>query len=337
MIKKQQKQLAIQNAVMAVMEKNRSTWQSVAELSHKYDRYIRNLKKTEDYFIILQTDLSPLKLKRKSARKILIDRLFPVTSVLAVFANDTGDRKLAKTLINKVTELEKMNSNSLSKYGIRILKTSGRMLNPQPAQGRKGPKRLISDYGVTGQHLESMKDALDNFIRADVDLKETRMFKKKSKARLKKRIRYNKEMLVSIDRMIHLFRDSHKHFYNAYIKARIPAEEIAAPPVPKVEPVQEAVTLKKEPVAPVQEAGTLKKEPVATKKEPEAPKKSDASSKKGAAGPKKRAVKPGNASATASRSTARRPVGRPRKTPAKGNQPSPGKPASARGRNARKK
>ncbi len=318
MIKKQKKQLAIQNAVMAVMEKNRSTWQSVAELSHKYDRYIRNLKKTEDYFIILQADLKPLKLKRKSARNILIDRLFPVTSVLAVFANDTGDRMLAKTLINKVTELEKMNSNALSKYGIRILKSTGRLLNPQPERVRKGPKQMISGYGITGQHLESLKDALDNFIRADVDLKETRLIKKKSKARLKKRIRYNKALLVSIDRMIHLFRDSHKAFYNAYIKSRIPGEADAVTSIKQVPPVQEAVAPKKEAVAP-------KKEAVAPKKEAVAP-------KKGAVALKKGGVKPRKAPSTASSSTTKRPVGRPRKTPASGTLPAAIKPAASRGK-----
>ncbi|MCK4746133.1 MAG: hypothetical protein KAT15_03820, partial [Bacteroidales bacterium] len=81
------------------------------------------------------------------------------------------------------------------------------------------------DYGLTPRHLESLQFALDNSIRDEADFNETKLKKKKSKAKFEQRIRENNLLLKKkLDRMMHLFRDSQKTFYGAYIKSRIAAE-----------------------------------------------------------------------------------------------------------------
>ena len=226
MTEKQQKQLFIQKAVMEVMEENLSKWQSVKELKKKYDLFVRNIKKIDDYDTILRTDFAPLKEKKAISKKELVGKVFPVTSVLGVFACDNGDKKMGKLANVKFSELEKMKHNALVKYSTRVLKISGPLIEQNPEAGEKTTKHVIADYGLTSKHLDDLKTAKDNSIRDEAAYAEIRLRKKKSKAKLERRIRDNNTLLKKkLDRMMHLFSDSQKSFYSAYIKSRIPAEK----------------------------------------------------------------------------------------------------------------
>lgn len=226
MTRKQQKQLFIQKAVMEVMEKNLSKWQSVKELKKKYDLFVRNIKKIDDYDTILRTDFAPLKEKRAISKKELMGKVFPVISVLGVFAYDKGDKKTGKLANVKFSELEKMKHNALVKYSTRVLKISGLLIEQNPEAGEKTTKHVIADYGLTSKHLEGLQTALDISIGDEAAYAEIRLRKKKSKAKLERRIRDNNTLLKKkLDRMMHLFSDSQKSFYSAYIKSRIPAEK----------------------------------------------------------------------------------------------------------------
>ena len=87
---------------------------------------------------------------------------------------------------------------------------------------------MIADYGLTSKHLENLRSALEACTGDEELFTATRIEIKKGKVKLDLRIRENNQLLKKkIDRMIHLFRDSQKSFYNAYIKSRLPAE--AAP------------------------------------------------------------------------------------------------------------
>ncbi|MCK5136934.1 MAG: hypothetical protein KAR19_14200 [Bacteroidales bacterium] len=225
MTEKQQNQLAVQKAVMDVMEKNITKWQSIAELKSKYDLFVWNIKKIDGYKVILQTDLASLKEKKTNTRKELTEQAFPVTSVLGVFMYDMGDKKLGKFINMKYSELEKMNPDVLERYCIKVLKISRALMDQNVEAEKKAPKHVIGDYGLTAKHLDTLQIALDQYIREEAVFSETRLSKKKSKSKLNRRIRENNVLLKKkIDRMMHLFRDSQKTFYKAYIKSRIPAE-----------------------------------------------------------------------------------------------------------------
>ncbi len=225
MKEKQKKQVAVQNAVMAVVEKNRTKWQTVGEFKNKINSFVWNLQKIEDYKAVLQIDLAPLKERRSRSKLELIDQVFPITSVLGVYAHDMGDSKLEKVVNKKFSALEKLKYDLLASYCIKVLKTSEKLLDQSKDQVKKSPKHIITDYGLTVKHLDSLQAVLDDYIRANKEFSETRLSKRKSKIKLKRHIRENKILLKkSIDRMMHMFRDTQRPFYNAYIKARIPVD-----------------------------------------------------------------------------------------------------------------
>jgi len=231
MNKKQQEQVAVQKSVMEVMEGNLAKWQSVSELKRKYDRFIRILKKIDDYNAALQIDLSPLKENKTKSKKELVGMVFPVTSVLGVYAFDMGDSKLGKLVNVKFSDIEKMKTSELEQYCFKILRISTKLLEFKQDSDKKPPKHLIADYGMNARHLQSLKFALDSFVRSEVALSEARLKKKKSKEKLKKSIGENNRILKKkMDLMMHLFRDSQKIFYAAYIKSRIPVEATKTSP-----------------------------------------------------------------------------------------------------------
>lgn len=215
---------------MEVMEKNLSKWQSITELKSKYDQFVRNIKKIEDYIKILQTEPAPLKQTKNDANKALVEHVFPVTSVLGVYACDRGDKKLCRMASIKFTELEKFKHGDLVKFSRKILKITGKLLDQQTEEGKKPPKHLLADYGLTAQHLDKVKVALDTCIKDEVVYREVRSTKKQSQVKLDQRIRDNNQIMKKkLDRIMHLFRDTQKTFYNAYIKARIPVESTEKP------------------------------------------------------------------------------------------------------------
>ncbi len=309
MTNKQKEHVAIQKAVMGVMEKNLTQWQSIAELKSKYDQFVRNVKKIDDYSVILQTNLTPLKEKRADSTRKLVEQLFPVTSVLGVFAYDMGDKKLGNLCNAKYSELEKMKHDSLVKFSVKALKTSDRLLDQQEKMGKKKPKHRLTDYGLTPKHLKNLQLILDSCIREEAHFKETRLKKKKSKVKLNRSIRENNLLLKKkMDRMMHLFRDTHQAFYSAYIKSRIPAE------VPTKAPGKPAASAKPAPApkAAASTKSTAVKKPATTAKKPATTAKKPAASAK----------KPATTAKTTSSATKRAPAGR--KTSAAGTKPPAG-------------
>lgn len=223
----------MQKAVMNVMEQYATKWQPIPEMQHKYDLFVHTLKKIDDHMAILGKDPEPLKVKRDQSRTGLVERLFPVTSVMAVLASDLGDKKIGVLTGARYNDLEKMDQDVLVKYCTKILKVSGRMLAQQPVDGKKSPGHMISGYGLTTGHLEGLQAALDKFTRDAKDYSDLRLQQKKSKLKLDSSIRANNRLLKSkLDRMIHLFRETQPAFYKAYIKARLPVAKTAIKTTP---------------------------------------------------------------------------------------------------------
>jgi hypothetical protein len=215
-----EKQVAIQKYVMDVMEKNIVKWKDVEEIKKKYDHFVRNLKKIEDDLLIISTDLSPLEQKSTASKEELIRKVSPIAGVLGVYAGDIGDMKLARIGGMSEKELRKIQPKALKKYCTKVIKISGDLLRPVD-ENKKPPKRVISGYGLTPLHLEKLHQALDQYISQEAKFLESRKKYKRSKAKLEKRIAFNNKLLKGqLDRMILLFRDSEKTFYNAYLRSR---------------------------------------------------------------------------------------------------------------------
>jgi hypothetical protein len=225
MNEKQRKQVSVHKAVREVMEKHVSIWQSVPALKLQYDLFILNLKKIHGYHMILQGDLSPMKAENARLKQQLVEAIFPVISVMTVYASDAGDKGLMKLVNRKYGELEKLNSDPLLTYGLKVLEAGKRLLNVDVKAIKKPPKWHIVDYGLSLQYLQNLQSVLDDYKSALAEYASARLKKKKSKVKLEQRIRENNFILKKrIDKMMHLFRDRQETFYNAYIKSRVTAE-----------------------------------------------------------------------------------------------------------------
>lgn len=224
MTDKQRKQLEVQKAVEAVMNQHRSKWESVPELSKKFEEFSDNLGKIESLRSAYEADLSPIRQKRSLARRDLIERVFPVASVLGVYAYDTGNRKLSKLSSVKFSELEKLGAARLMNYAKLVQEAAEKLMHAETKKGKKPPTRTISDYGLTSDHVEKLQAAREALTGSEEVFRKVKQDKRKSKTRLEKALRINKQLMKKrMDRMIQLFREDQKRFYQAYSKARIAA------------------------------------------------------------------------------------------------------------------
>ncbi len=282
---------------MEVMENHLISWQDNTVLQKKYDLFVKNLKKIEDAVQVLEKETAPLKAKRVESRKQLVEELFPVISVMGVFAYDTRDKKLGKLVNLKFSELDKMKPESLDRYSQKVLKRSGQLLSQKKEGSKKSPDRLISEYGLSSEHVEKLQKARDHALADDREVKKLRGDKERSTRILGKTMKENERLLKrNMDRMIPLFRDSKPAFYGAYLTARttggegaektkgsgtatektIPAEPAASGKVPDASKEIPSGT-KKTPASKTPVAG--KKPPPAGKKPPPAGKKPPAAGK----------------------------------------------------------
>jgi hypothetical protein len=270
---KQKKRIALQKGIEAIMDQNQSHWQNVTELRKTMEQFKHNLARSEQHASILRTDLVPLKHKMYNAKKVLVERVFLVVSVLRVFASDMGDRKLRKLTGMKFSEFEKMGIESLAKYSKRILKITRPLLEQKKEEGKNKPRHLVTDYGLGSQHLENLKGAIDGCEAKAADYASTRNKIKKSGVKLDRCIRENDQLLKKkIDRMIHLYRDNQESFYYAYVRARIPVKEAPVKKTKKMpaedkspsDPEKDA--MKSKPAVRAEKATSARKKPPAAKK-----------------------------------------------------------------------
>ncbi|MEJ2596623.1 MAG: hypothetical protein P8100_16195 [bacterium] len=195
------------------------------------------MKKIENYCLVLDEDLAPLKEKRKAAKDQLIERVFPISSALSVYASDIGDRKLGNLLKGKLRDIKKLSSAELIKYSKKLHESTRKMMEIGEKVAKKEAIHPVSDYGLTEPVMAKLQTAVENFEGAINEYFDATLHRKKCQVKLVKRIRENELLLKKkMDKLIHLFRDNQKTFYNAYLKARLyvpPAEPEAEKPVKK--------------------------------------------------------------------------------------------------------
>jgi hypothetical protein len=254
---KQKKRIALHKGIEAIMDQNQRHWHNVIELRKTVEQFKHNIARSEEHATILRTDLVPFKLKMLNAKKVLVERVFLVASVLRVFASDTGDRKLRKLTGIKFSEFQKLKRE----------------------EGKNKPRHLVADYGLGYQHLENLKKAIDGCEASAADFTSTRNKMKKSRVKLERCIRENDQLLKKkIDRMMHLYRDNQEAYYYAYIRARIPVKEAPVkeapvknakkiPPENKPSSDAEKDAMKSKPAVKAEKAASARKKPPAVKKQ----------------------------------------------------------------------
>ena len=83
-----------QKLVIDVMESQIDTWQGIRELKNCYDGFVKNFKDISDCHNELDKSTDGLYSAGKTSRMDLIKQVFPVLSVLNIYATDHGSKKM---------------------------------------------------------------------------------------------------------------------------------------------------------------------------------------------------------------------------------------------------
>lgn len=280
MKEKMKKKLQEQRNVRSVMERHLSDWQSVSALVSLYDRFVLNLKKAEDYLALTQQDPEAVKTKIPDLKKQLVDRLHAVSSVLAVYASEEGDRKLRKLAERKRSELKKLKSTELVRQAEKVIGAGKKLNETDVKEMKKAPKFHISGYGLTEKHLELLQKALNDYQKTLLEYVQVKTKVKQSKSKLAKKIQENNLLLRrKMDRVILLFEEVNPAFYEAYTQSGKTSADIK----PDKGTKKPAAAAKKPSAAKKPAAGTTR---AATPKKPAATTSKPAAAKKPAAGTK---------------------------------------------------
>lgn len=199
-----------------LMEDQLEKWHSITEIRKTYDEFIKNLKKLKDIQPDLEKNLDPVQDELKEKREHLIEKIFPVTNILAVYVSDKKMKKGTRSMIISREELNKLKKVKLLNLAGRMLKTTEKYF-PDPEQA----DHELFRYGLTAIMVEEFSTALTKYAYAmqlNKDLLRNRSKSRKTSNRL---LKANREMLNKrLDRLMTVFSVTHPSFYQDYVSIR---------------------------------------------------------------------------------------------------------------------
>jgi hypothetical protein len=219
---KHSKRLMMFENVIRVMDTHFKTWSGVPELSRSYDRFVKRYKKMKDLKQEETHDLKPLVDHYMKKRKVLVNKLFPLASVTAVYASDTGKDKLEKSLNLSKNQLTKSKDAVLAGASARIIKVAApSVVSGKGKKRAKSESKSISDYGVTDAMTTELATARIELLEARKAIKDAENDKYRCAKEIARISRANKKLLENrLDRLVGLFQEKNGEFYQSYIEAR---------------------------------------------------------------------------------------------------------------------
>jgi len=199
-----------------LMEDQLEKWQSITEIRKTYDVFIKNLKKLKDLQPDLEKNLAPVKDELAEKRENLIEKIFPVTNILAVYASDMKLKKGTRSMIISKEELNNLKNAKLLDFASRMLKTTEKYF-PDPEQ----EDHELFHYGITAVMMDEFSAALTKYAYAmqlNKDLLNNRSKSRKTSNRL---LKVNREILNKrLDRLMTIYSVTHPSFYQDYASIR---------------------------------------------------------------------------------------------------------------------
>ena len=199
-----------------LMEDQLEKWHSITEIRKTYDEFIKNLKKLKDIQPDLEKNLDPVQDELKEKQEHLIEKIFPVTNILAVYVSDKKMKKGTRSMIISREELNKLKKVKLLDLAGRMLKATEKYF-PDPEQA----EHELFRYGLTAIMVEEFSTALTKYAYAmqlNKDLLRNRSKSRKTSNRL---LKANRDMLNNrLDRLMTVFSVTHPSFYQDYASIR---------------------------------------------------------------------------------------------------------------------
>ena len=173
-----------------LMEGQLEKWNSIVRIRKTYDEFIRNLKKLKDLQPDLEKNLGPVQEELKTKQEKLIEKIFPVANILAVYGADNKKKKTFRNMIVSQEELGTMKKEKLLDLSGRMLKITEKFF-PDPEQSESE----LSEYGLTPVMVDEFSQAVTKYayaLQLNRDLLRNRRNSKKISNRL---LKANREIL----------------------------------------------------------------------------------------------------------------------------------------------
>jgi hypothetical protein len=199
-----------------LMEDQLEKWKSITEITKTYDEFIKNLKKLKDLQPDLEKNLIPVQDEFEEKRENLIDKIFPVANILAVYGSDINLKKGVRNIIVSREELSKLKKAKLLDIAGRMLKTTEKYF-PDPGQADSE----LSRYGLTAIMVDEFSTALTKYAYALQLIKDLLRNRGRSKKTSNRLLKANRELLEKrLDRLMTVFSVTHPSFYQDYLSMR---------------------------------------------------------------------------------------------------------------------
>lgn len=199
-----------------LMEDQLEKWHSITEIRKTYDEFIRNLKKLKDLQPDLEKNLDPIQDEMKEKREQLIDKIFPVSNIMAVYVTDKKLKKGTRNMVINKEDLNKLKKAKLLDLADQTLKSTEKHF-PDPDV----EEHELLSYGLTAIMVHEFSTALTKYayaLQLNKDLLSNRSKSRKTSNRLMKA---NLEILNKrLDRLLTVFSITHPSFYQDYTSIR---------------------------------------------------------------------------------------------------------------------
>ncbi len=215
MMKKQKSQAWIKvfQEVNVLMERNLDKWSTIEEIRKTYDEFISNLKKLKDLQPELEKDLAPVEQELSEKRMLLVQKVFPVGSILEVYAVDHRIGKKFNALLIGRKQLESYSSKELLDHATRIHKLTDKYME------QISPAPDIKRYGLTRSMMDELNSANHQFQSARKLRSDVISYRKKTRKKSEELIRANRKLLKNrLNKLMTVFSGTHPAFYLEYSK-----------------------------------------------------------------------------------------------------------------------
>lgn len=224
-MKKQKSQAWIEvfQELNVLMERNLDKWSSIEEIRKTYDEFISNLKKLKDLQPELEKDLAPVEQELSEKRMLLVQKVFPVGSILEVYAVDHRIRKKSNALLISRKQLESYSSKDLLDHATRIHKLTNKYMHRTEKENdsaeQVSPTPDINRYGLTRSMMDELSSASHQFQSARKLRNDVISYRKKTRRKSDELIRANRKLLKNrLNKLMTVFSGMHPAFYQEYSK-----------------------------------------------------------------------------------------------------------------------
>jgi len=219
--------------VINVLSKNVTITDKISRFQTALKQLNANQQKLVDLYVLLKKDTNTTEKEKNDKRAELVKGIFPVITIMQIFAYDKKKKNLLKRLeyltpeylqncsdIELITVSKKiwMIANKYGGYSLAFIHKIKSSLN---AEKSKAIIKLEKEYGLIPDMIKNIEEANIRFIEALLLFEDELKEKEKTIRKIKKIDNQSDNLLKNkIDRFVLLFENESPEFYKSYQKAR---------------------------------------------------------------------------------------------------------------------